>query len=157
MHLQPLSFLFKCPRFDENDHSPPSYSTKPFFFHKYFCDGKSLKLRSSFHYSFHLISVEYIKSIGILSILEIEQDWVFTALPLSTYKIAKLKNKTKNTCRSPIWLRNISFFEKTFLLRVLIDLLRKCLEEVCQTPLCWAFHIVAWHIRSLYRETQGEI
>ena len=97
--------------------SPPTYSTKPFFFHKYFCDGKSLKLRSSFHYSFHLISVEYIKSIGILSILEIDQDWVFTALLLSTDNIAKLTNKNSQhppssqlSSLSLVWLQNISFF-----------------------------------------------
>ena len=115
MHLQSSSF--KNPHFDENDHSPSTYSTKPFFFHKYFCDGKSLKLRSSFHYSFHLISVEYIKSIGILSILEIDQDWVFTALLLSTDNIAKLTNKNSQhppssqlSSLSLVWLRNISFF-----------------------------------------------
>ena len=109
MHLQSSSF--KNPHFDENDHSPSTYSTKPFFFHKYFCDGKSLKLRSSFHYSFHLISVEYIKSIGILSILEIDQDWVFTALLVSADNIAKLSNKnSQHPSLSQVWLRNISFF-----------------------------------------------
>ena len=48
----------------------------------------------------------------------------------------KLLFATKNSKhRARIWLRNISFFWKdiSFFL-LLIDLLRKCLKEVCQTP-----------------------